>query len=763
MMTKNLPTVCVLCSHNCGLRVDVEDGRITTIVADEDNPITRGYVCNKAFTIAHYNEHDQRVTQPLKKQGDALVPVSWDNAITEIGTKLRAIIDRHGPRAVGLVGVGGQGNHLDAAYALGWLRSTGSQRWFNAFAQEKTQHCLVDQWMFEASPAAFLHPDAEHTRYLLVLGTNPRISNRGHAPTRTLKAFRKDPNITVAVADPRETETTRGADIHLQVRPGSDCFLMLALGASMVKHDLYDRRFVGDRCSGFDELRRTLEAIDIDAMGRRCGIDSETIHRVAGGFASAPTASILSDLGIEQTPFSTLNAYLIRMLLVLTGNLGRSGGNVFYETINPPDPRGLAKAETDRALVSGIPAIRALGSYGMFSPSLLPEEVLCDEPERLRAIIVEGSNPLLSFSDTAKWREAFAKLELVVVIDPAMTETARAADYVLPTPTGYEKWEVSTFPKAFPEIHTQVRPPVVPGPEQALPEAEIYARICEAMDTFGPPPRALKLLARVAHHPRGRHALTLAAVVAAKRSKRGRGVQNRVLYWLYTLLGPHLPSPALTAVWLLCVRNALSRRKAVLRTLGASFKYSDPMALAEELWQRILDHPEGVELARLDPDANLDDNVRFDDGKIRILPAQMRAEIKRALDSTPSTSDDFPLVLSAGLRTRWTANTIHRDHGWRRGKGPHCRLSIHPDDAVSLGIEDGATVRLETPRGAAELPAAVDARMQVGFVAVPNGFGVRSGNGADGINLNELTASDDRDPFTGCPHHKHVACRVSRL
>src|SRR5207244_9437203 len=139
----------------------------------------------------------------------------------------------------------------------------------------------------------------------------------------------------------------------------------------------------------------------------------------------------------------------------------------------------------------------------MFSPTLVPEEVLADHPERLRALIVEGSNPFLSYSDTGRWREARERLDLLVVIEPAMTETARVADWVLPTPVGYEKWEFSNFPKGYPEVYVQVRPPVVPGPTDALPEPEIYARLGEAMDPFGPVPAALHELAAGAGEPEG--------------------------------------------------------------------------------------------------------------------------------------------------------------------------------------------------------------------------------------------------------------------
>src|SRR6185295_2010024 len=200
----DLPTVCVLCSHNCGVRVDVAGGRIVAVRADETNPITTGYICNKAVSIPHYVRHAERVEHPLRRRADGTFErVSWDVAIAEIGA-------RHSTRAIGLVGIGGQGNHMDAPYGLGFLRALGSRRWFNAFAQEKTQHNLLDQWMFDASPSTYLHPDVEHARFMLVLGTNPRISNRGHNPTETFKRFAEDRTRTLVVVDPRETETTRG-------------------------------------------------------------------------------------------------------------------------------------------------------------------------------------------------------------------------------------------------------------------------------------------------------------------------------------------------------------------------------------------------------------------------------------------------------------------------------------------------------------------------------------------------------------------------
>ena len=146
----------------------------------------------------------------------------------------------------------------------------------------------------------------------------------------------------------------------------------------------------------------------------------------------------------------------------------------------------------------------------------------------------------------------------------------------------------------------------------------------------------------------------------------------------------------------------------------------------------------------------------------------MLEEIARAARTDLPKDPRYPLVLAAGLRTQWTANTIQRDPAWRKGRGPHCALNLSPADAAELGIAGGDRVRLVTKRGALELPAAIDKRLQPGHVWVPNGFGARypkDGSGeleAAGVNLNEITASDERDPFTGCPMHKYTLCRVER-
>jgi formate dehydrogenase len=145
----------------------------------------------------------------------------------------------------------------------------------------------------------------------------------------------------------------------------------------------------------------------------------------------------------------------------------------------------------------------------------------------------------------------------------------------------------------------------------------------------------------------------------------------------------------------------------------------------------------------------------------------MIAEIGRAAATVPAADAEYPFVLAAGLRTRWTANTIQRDPQWRKGRGPHCALNLSPSDATRLGVSDGDALRVSTHRGSLMLPAKIDSKLLDGHVWMPNGFGMTVSVGGqatavDGANSNELTDVADRDPFTGIPHHRYVRCRIER-
>jgi predicted molibdopterin-dependent oxidoreductase YjgC len=273
----------------------------------------------------------------------------------------------------------------------------------------------------------------------------------------------------------------------------------------------------------------------------------------------------------------------------------------------------------------------------------------------------------------------------------------------------------------------------------------------------------------MASTPEGRGFFLMTTMgLAPAAEAQGYDGETQALAWAYKVLGPSLPSPALVALYFLCQKNAMMRGADIVRTLGPEWAERSPFDLGEEIFRLILAHPEGVEIARLDATQNYEQTVGWEDGRVRLAIPSMLEEIQRAI-STSRENPEYPLVLSNGLRTRWTANTIQRDPAWRKGSGPHCPLSVHPADAAALGLADGDQATLTTNRASVVLPVVIDDKLLPGQVMMPNGFGMITGTDAsgaairDGINMNEFTDAADRDPFTGIPHHRYVRCRVAKL
>ena len=224
-----------------------------------------------------------------------------------------------------------------------------------------------------------------------------------------------------------------------------------------------------------------LRTIDIAESCAKAGVDEADVRRAAHAIGTATGGvSVLEDLGIQMAPHSTLNSYLEKLLVLLTGNLGVPGGvNIHSHFVallgGGADSRGQTTPVTGHRLVTGLVPC-----------NVIPDEILTDHPDRFRAMLVESGNPAHSLSDSHRMREAMRALDLVVVIDVALTETAREADYVLPAASQYEKWECTFFNLEFPRNVFHLRPPLfepaaghaagVRDPRPAVPRARRVRR-----------------------------------------------------------------------------------------------------------------------------------------------------------------------------------------------------------------------------------------------------------------------------------------------
>ena len=215
-------TACILCSRNCGLTVEVTDGHLAGIRGDAEHVTSKGYLCQKAARLDHYQHHADRLRHPLKRTADgSFVRVSWEQALSEIARRLLSIRSLHGGDAFAFVGGGGQGNHLGGVYSRQLLAAMCSRYTYNALAQEKTGDFWVNGRLF-GRQTCHTTEDVEHADYVIFIGCNPYQSHGIPNARDTLRALQKTPGKTMVVIDPRRTETARMAHHHLQLRPGTD-------------------------------------------------------------------------------------------------------------------------------------------------------------------------------------------------------------------------------------------------------------------------------------------------------------------------------------------------------------------------------------------------------------------------------------------------------------------------------------------------------------------------------------------------------------
>jgi anaerobic selenocysteine-containing dehydrogenase len=729
------PTACILCECNCGIVVQAQGGHLAKIRGDKDHPASQGYTCNKALRLDLYQNNPTRLTSPMRRRSDgSFEEIDWETAFSEIAEGFRRI-------AAEYYGGGGQGNHLGGAYSGAFLKPLGSRYRSNALAQEKTGEAWVDAHLY----GGHTRGEFEHAEVSVFVGKNPWMSQSFPRARVVLNDIAKDPARSMIVIDPVLTDTAKLADFHLRVKPGTDAWCLAALAAVLVQEMLCDETFLAEHVHGVEDIREVLSGVPIGEYAAISGIEEALLRAAARRIAGAQSVAVFEDLGVQQGPHSTLCSYLNKLLWILTGNFAKRGGQHLHSSFGPlfNHSTGVGRTPVTDAPVVG----------GLVPSNAVPQEILTDHPDRFRAMIVESSNPAHSIADSAACRAAFQSLELMVVIDVAMTETARLAHYVLPGASQFEKPEATFFNLEFPHNTFQLRHPLFEPLPGTLPEPEIWARLVRALGIVSD--EDLRPLHDAA--ARGLDAYTAAFFGALAANP----TLNKVLpYVLYETLGPTLPDglAGAAALWGLAQKAFLTYPDAVRRA-----GHSDGNAL----FDAILAARSGVTFTvhEYADDWSL---ISHPDRRIALSIPELIEDVRELQHSRPGwTTADFPIVLSAGERRAYTANDIFRDPSWRK-RDADGALRVSPTDAAALGLSDGGRARITTAAGTAEARVEVSEAMQAGHASLPNGFGVDF-IGADGVERtpgvapNNLTSADWRDAYAGTPWHKHVPARIEAL
>lgn len=751
-------TACNLCFVNCGIKVQLggDDGRqFVKVLGDENHPASNGYICNKASRINYYQNNENRLLHPMKRQPDgSYQPVSWDTAITEIADKLSTIKADHGGQRIFYYGGGSQGNHLGGTYAMALRNALGVRYKGNAISQEKTGLA----WVFSRMIGGLVHAEVTHAQVAMFVGKNPFMSNGMDQARLFLREIRKDPKRKLIVVDPRRTETADYADIHLAVKPGRDAWAMTAIFAWIVQNNKLPMDWLAKHAHGAETVITEFSTIPVEDFARFAGLEPELVIEAAKTIAEADSFALEEDIGIQMAPHSTLVTYLNHLVQLATGNYGKPGtmgmttqlAPLIDVDYGPVDEEGRETAR--RTLpVTGAPIVS-----GLFPGAFLTEEILNDHPDRTRALIVESSNPVHSLPQANKLRTAIRSLELSLAIDVAMTETAMECDYVLPAHTQYEKWEATYFPRNFPANYYHMRAPILEPPATTLGEPEIHSRIIDALGMFEQ--GELEPLSAAANE--GLDAYKAAFFEAMASNPK---IGKMLSHVLYRTLGPSLPEgqAATAATWGLCQVYAM-KHPAELARAGCSGGNA-----GTELWQKIVSSPSGAIIGESTYEESFA-RIPHPDNKIQLVIRELLDELEelKKLQPLVDTSDEYPFALVAGVRRAYTANCAIRDPRWVKGKMAFA-LTMHPEDGAAFDLPEGSRVRLKTETGEATVELAYDERNHRGQISVPNGQGMaftdEEGNELySGVFVNELTSTTHRDKFIGTPFHKFVPASVTR-
>jgi anaerobic selenocysteine-containing dehydrogenase len=707
--------------------------------------------------LDYYQNSADRLTSPLRRRPDGTFEkIDWNTAISEIAAKFLEIKSKYGGESIFYYGGGGQGNHLGGTYSDSTLRALGSRFRSNALAQEKTGEFWVNGKMLGGG----VHADIEHCEVAVFVGKNPWQSHGFARARAVLRRIAADPARSMIVIDPRRSETAQMADYHLQLKPGTDAWCLGALIAILFQEGLIARDWLAEHSAGLEQIEPFFASVPIADCAHVCGVPETQLREAARRIRRARSVAVLEDLGMQMSVHSTLNSYLEKMLWILTGNFGRRGTNyspsplIVLTAWSKGSALGKRPGDTTdkRSPVAGARIIT-----GLVPGNVIPEEILTDHPKRYRAMLVESANPAHSLADAQRMRAALQALDLVVVIDVAMTETARLAHYVLPAASQFEKYETTFFSLEFPKNVFHLRHPLFDPLPGTLSEPEIHARLVEAMGALNEDDLApLKAAAG-----KSRAAFAQAFFQAMTSDP---AISQLATVVLYRTLGPTLPNGAAPAavLWGACHLFVQANPESAARAGFAG----DPITAGEKLFDAVLNSPSGVVFSSEEYGDSWK-RVRTPGGKINLVIPELLAELEKLGGKPPTLDTEFPFVLSAGERRSYTANTIYRNPGWRKKKGRDAALRVNPADAAALGLEDGDRARVTTRRGFAEAAVEISDMMQPGHISLPNGLGLDydPGDGAilrAGVSPNELTASEDRDFLAGTPWHKHVPARVER-
>lgn len=633
-------SACYSCNMCCEVLVFIDEatGRILKVEGDPESPISRGVLCAKGLAARDLVYNPGRLRHPLKRVGERgegkWERISWEQALDSIAGKLLEYRRKFGPQGVAFL----QGT------IRGWSRVYS--RLANAFGAVNHgaagwAQCLwprlVDNTVTFGATYTEV-PDFENTRCVLVWGTNP-ASTWPYFASQIMDARQRGAGLIVV--DPYLSETAAKADLWLQLRPGTDTALALALLHTIIREGLYDKAFTRDWTVGFDRLREHIAGNTPEWGEAITKVPAALIRKAARLYATTEPAAIYRCVALDTVHDSIQACRAVSILSAVTGNIGIPGGNVTVSQRGETSQNSHTFIGYDFLPADTIPLRRGFDEFPLLCDTLSPvptahmptlwETVAEGSPYPVKAALIFGSNALISYSNTPRVEEAMRKLEFIAVCDLFMTPTAQMADIVLPASSWLERDNlISSF---------QVCPTYTIAQQKAVAFAEARSDVDIVCDLAG----RLGLEKHFWNDAGELYDFLIKPTgLTFQEFKEKKRIFAPLVYRQFEKTGFNTPSGKVELYSSLLEKNRCAPLPA----------YTEPYA---------------------DPAA------------------------------TPDRADGYPYILTTGWRLPVYRHTENRENPLLREVHPRPGVLIHPDTAARLDISEGDPVIIETATGSATL------------------------------------------------------------
>ncbi|AOY75219.1 molybdopterin-dependent oxidoreductase [Clostridium formicaceticum] len=419
---KTFKTACPLdCFDVCSIQIDMKEDRVSCVRGDDQDPITKGFLCKKGRNLLERLSHKKRVTAPLKKVEGQWTTISWQKAIEEIGNALLAIKDHHGSNALihySESGHGGLLKSIDTAFfnSYGGVTTPKGSLCWGAGIEAQT---LDFGDVLGHDPHDHLH-----AKTILIWGRNPSFTNVHLIPF--LKEAQSK-GTKLVVIDPVKTATASFADYYYQVKPEADGHLAMAMAKIILQQKKYDASFIKNYCKGFEDFKEFIDNLQLQQLIEATGLTKKEVYELTALYSQHKPSCIILGYGLQRYKRGGNNIRFIDALGALTGNIGLAGGGVNYAN------KSITKY-IDWHYIKNNPLPSPTFKRPLFSKYVLEEN-----KGKIQGIVVTKSNVVLQLPDTQKAIEAFSSIPFKVVIDHFITDTAELADYILPCTGIYEE------------------------------------------------------------------------------------------------------------------------------------------------------------------------------------------------------------------------------------------------------------------------------------------------------------------------------------